>query len=46
MKEVIKKYSAFVQFPISVNGERKVNTVDAMDAIEKRGHGRGIRGVL
>ena len=29
IKEVIKKYSAFVQFPISVNGE-KVNTVDAI----------------
>ena len=29
IKEIIKKYSAFVQFPVSVNGE-KVNTVDAI----------------
>ncbi len=29
IKDIIKKYSAFVQFPISVNGE-KVNTVDAI----------------
>ena len=29
VKDIIKKYSAFVQFPISVNGE-KVNTVDAL----------------
>jgi len=29
IKEIIKKYSAFVQFPISLNGE-KVNTVDAI----------------
>ena len=29
IKEIIKKYSAFVQFPVSVNGER-VNTVDAI----------------
>ena len=29
VKEIIKKYSAFVQFPISVNGD-KVNTVDAL----------------
>jgi len=29
IKEIVKKYSAFVQFPVSVNGE-KVNTVDAI----------------
>ena len=29
IKDIIKKYSAFVQFPVSVNGE-KVNTVDAI----------------
>ncbi len=29
VKDIIKKYSAFVQFPVSVNGE-KVNTVDAI----------------
>ncbi|MEC8355600.1 MAG: molecular chaperone HtpG [Verrucomicrobiota bacterium] len=29
IKEIIKKYSAFVQFPVSLNGE-KVNTVDAI----------------
>lgn len=29
IKEIIRKYSAFVQFPISLNGE-KVNTVDAI----------------
>ena len=29
VKEIIKKYSAFVQFPVFVNGE-KVNTVDAI----------------
>jgi len=29
VKDIIKKYSAFVQFPISVNGD-KVNTVDAL----------------
>ena len=29
IKEIIKKYSAFVQFPVLVNGE-KVNTVDAI----------------
>ncbi len=29
VKEIIKKYSAFVQFPVSVNGD-KVNTVDAI----------------
>ena len=29
IKEIIRKYSAFVQFPVSVNGE-KVNTVDAI----------------
>lgn len=29
IKQIIKKYSAFVQFPVSVNGE-KVNTVDAI----------------
>jgi len=29
IKDMIKKYSAFVQFPVSVNGE-KVNTVDAI----------------
>ena len=29
IKDIVKKYSAFVQFPVSVNGE-KVNTVDAI----------------
>ena len=29
VKDIIKKYSAFVQFPVSLNGE-KVNTVDAI----------------
>jgi TNF receptor-associated protein 1 len=29
IKDIVKKYSAFVQFPVSVNGE-KVNTVDAL----------------
>ena len=29
INEIVKKYSAFVQFPVSVNGE-KVNTVDAI----------------
>ena len=29
VKEIIKKYSAFVQFPVSVNGD-KVNTVEAL----------------
>ena len=29
IREIIRKYSAFVQFPISLNGE-KVNTVDAI----------------
>ena len=29
IKDIIKKYSAFVQFPVSLNGE-KVNTVDAI----------------
>ena len=29
VKEIIKKYSAFVQFPVSLNGD-KVNTVDAI----------------
>lgn len=29
VKDIIKKYSAFVQFPVSVNGD-KVNTVDAL----------------
>ena len=29
VKDIVKKYSAFVQFPVSVNGE-KVNTVDAI----------------
>ena len=29
IKEIIKKYSAFVQFPVSLNGD-KVNTVDAI----------------
>ncbi len=29
IKSIVKKYSAFVQFPVSVNGE-KVNTVDAI----------------
>ncbi len=29
IKGIVKKYSAFVQFPVSVNGE-KVNTVDAI----------------
>ncbi len=29
IKDIVKKYSAFVQFPVSVNGE-KVNTIDAI----------------
>lgn len=29
IKDIVKKYSAFVQFPVSLNGE-KVNTVDAI----------------
>ena len=29
IKDIVKKYSAFVQFPVSVNGN-KVNTVDAI----------------
>lgn len=29
LKEIIKRYSSFVQFPINLNGER-VNTVDAL----------------
>ena len=29
INDIVKKYSAFVQFPVSVNGE-KVNTVDAI----------------
>ena len=45
IKDIIKKYSAFVQFPVSVNGE-KVNTVDAIwMRSKKRDQGRGIRGI-
>jgi molecular chaperone HtpG len=29
IKDIVKKYSAFVQFPVSVNGE-KVNTIEAI----------------
>jgi molecular chaperone HtpG len=29
VKDIVKKYSAFVQFPVSVNGE-KVNTIEAI----------------
>ena len=29
LKDIVKKYSAFVQFPVSINGE-KVNTIDAI----------------
>ncbi len=29
IKEIVRKYSAFVQFPVSLNGER-INTVDAI----------------
>ena len=42
IKDIIQKYSAFVQFPVSLNGE-KVNTVDAIWIGSKRNLGRGIR---
>ena len=29
IKDIVKKYSAFVQFPVSINGE-KINTIDAI----------------
>ena len=34
IKDIVKKYSAFVQFPVSVNGE-KVNTVDESGCAQK-----------
>ena len=35
IKDIVKKYSAFVQFPVSVNGT-KVNTVDAIRMRSKK----------